>query len=402
MIPKQLLGEGRFLKLESGSKAPATGEGQSPDGPFYAATDQELTRWLDSGGNVGLNLGPLVCVDVDNPEFQKLVDDQLPESFSVRSGSGGEHRYFQSDWSGRRAFSDSDTELGSVRSGNWYVVVPPSTHPNGNQYRVLDEKPIQSVDESRLSAFLEEATTRFGSGSANTGRAAAAGGVGGIPDIPPEYPNREVGWQTCKKWLLSNGFLSELGLSTGDRSVREFKLAKCLAEGGFSESAISATLDRLPHDSKWHERGDRYRNRTVRKAVVAACNDSYVTFNSPDESGSGAGPDEGKAQDRTMSSNDATYTTREEVVVLESDDPEEGEQTVKATVTEVEDSGEQYEFVQILAGTIEVDDTFGASPNWQTNGNGQDKTRTIGKADPEYLRVVANALEELAEEIDHE
>jgi hypothetical protein len=94
------------------------------------------------------------------------------------------------------------------------------------------------------------------------------------------------------------------------------------------------------------------------------------------------------------------YSRIETVTAVESDDPEEGDNVVRAMIAQIVDTEDTYQFAQVLGGTIETDETFGPSPNWQTDQNGQDKTRTIGSADPDYLRLVGDALNELADKIE--
>jgi hypothetical protein len=402
-IPDRLKDDRYLIKIKPETKEPV---GKADTGPFYHASDPELRDWFNTGGNIGKALnGPLIVVDIDQTELEELLDRSLPDTFTVQSGGGGEHRYYHCpNWDRNLKFNSYE---GSIRTDSWQVVIPPSVHPSGTKYSVLHDSPIRSIGAEEVETVLDRTDTD----SANTGggRGAAAPRVGGIPTIPSEYPNKSATWTTLKKWLSANGFLEKLNRSSGDRSSREFLLAKCLAEGGFSESAISEALDRLPHDSKWHERGDNYQIRTVRKAVKAACDDPYVDFESTADmdantserrktetiQGSGNSLNRGESK---MS--ETEYTTTNEVTVTESSDQKEGEYCIRATVTKANSEEESYEFAQILGGQIEQDSTFGPSPNWQSNEKGQDKTRTIGSSDPDYLRTVAKALNELADELE--
>ncbi len=150
-IPAQLVGTKRFIKVEKQSKDPKT----SPEGPFFAADDTELQNWIQNGGNVGLSLGKLVALDIDTDRFRALASQHLLETFTVRSGGGGEHWYYQSDWSGKRTFTgESQNELGSIRSGIWYTVVPPSIHDEtGDRYRILQDREVQRVPASQIQSF---------------------------------------------------------------------------------------------------------------------------------------------------------------------------------------------------------------------------------------------------------
>lgn len=391
-VPSRLAGTERFIKLEQESKAPKVG----PDGPFFKADSPELAKWIENGGNVGLNLGDLVALDIDSHEFRQLANDQLPSTFSVRSGSGGEHRYYRSEWSGRRQFSTDGSDIGSVRSGNWYLVVPPSIHPEtGERYHVLRDTPITPVPEIQLQDFLEEATDRWGTATASTG-GAAAGGAGGtsLPKIPEEYPERDGNWKTTKRWLKSNGLLGKLKLHTGDRSAREFLVAKCLAEGGFSEDTIADAMDRFHAQSKWHQRGQKYQNRTVRKAIVAACDDEHVAFKSPDDSGERGTPDEGKPRSGLSMSEGATFEEKESVVELNGDGGAVQARLMQGT----SEDGERFEYVDVATGNVEETETVnGETVRVPNIDDGPGEADSIGSPDSLEAKIVA--LEKLKEKI---
>jgi hypothetical protein len=404
MIPDQLVGTERFIEIEPESKAPRF----SPEGPFFAANDSELQEWIENGGNVGLNLGELVALDVDSGLFRGLANEHLLPTFSVRSGSGGEHWYYRSEWSGRSQFSSGETDFGSLRSGNWYVVVPPSIHPNGEPYQVLRDRPIQKVPAAQIHDFIEaveEKTDSQHSGRAGPDRG-GGGCVGGspVPSIPEKYPEKPATWETAKNWLSANGLLKSLNrTSSSDWSGLEFKIAKCLAEGGFSESVISDALDRLSHESKWHRRSDQqddYQDRTVRNAIVTACNDDYVDFSNPgdmDALASESRKTESGGKDTGLRGGDnmsATYTDKEEVTILEGS--EDGDNFKKVVRTVREENGESVEYVSIKKGRVEeVELKSGES------GLTERVTDSTSIGSPEYIEELAEALEELSDKIDN-
>jgi DNA-binding CsgD family transcriptional regulator len=409
-IPDQLRGF-ELLKIY-GPSADCDHPGKQPigsatDGPFYQADDPHLVRHIENGGNVGFPLsGPIVVFDVDHDRFGELLDERLPPTFTVRTGSGGGHRYYHSpDWTDDRQFNVEGTDYGSLRSDGWQVVIPPSVHPGtGERYRIEADREITSVGSHEIVRVLDAletgsvASQHTGGGS---GEPAAAGRVGGssLPRCPDEYPNRPANWKTLRSWLSANGLLEELNLSSGDRSSREFTIAKCLAEGGFSEAAIANALDRLPHDSKWHERNDNYRNRTVRKAVIAAVEDDYVEFSSTgdmDRNRSESHKTEESGNSRTLPGGDTEmpdFTDKLSVSVLEGS--EDGDSFKNVVLVEGNDDGESFEYISLKKGQIQEANTTDGKTVLVENVRD-----SVSLGSPDYLDDLISGLEKMKEELD--
>jgi len=407
MIPSQLVSDRPcFIKIASESKAPLKGNSAS-DGPFYVQEDRELIGHIAKGGNVGRVLrDSLIAFDIDSEEFLQLVDEELGSSFTVESGGSGFglHRYYSCPaWEGNHSQITVDSDdYGSLRSGNSYCLVPPSRHDETTEkYRVESEESVKSVSVSEVESLLE----RVGKTANTTGGGGESGGGGGSVGslrVPEEYPERLAEWDTMRSWLDSNQFLHEFNrTSSSDWSGLEFKIAKCLAEGGFAEESITEALNRLSANSKWHSRGQSYQQRTVRKAVLAACDDDYVDFSKSDDMGASKASESRK----TESGSEETrlkggenrmpeFTEKETVQVKEGSS--DGDRAVEAVKVEGKDGSDTFEFVSIRKGRIEtvrltngeeaqivdIDDTNGKSVG--------------GTAD---LELVIEALEELREEI---
>jgi hypothetical protein len=370
--------------------------------PVYSVEDvrpnDEITEWISNSGNVGVvTTGDLLVLDIDSGEFRGLVDDHLPATFTVRSGSGGEHRYYRCSWSENRKFGP----LGSIRANNWQVVIPPSRHPSGNRYRVVDNRAINSIPETAILSLIEAATDDTGSQHA----AAAAGRVGGgssDPEIPDEYPGREAEWTTLKRWLSANDLLDRLSQRhSSDWSGDEFVIAKCLAEGGFAPSAISSVLDRFNPAAKWHRRDEQYRTRTVRKAIVAACNDEYVDLSKiaykPGIEGERRKTESSvmglSGGDGTMADDGTEFTVKERVNILEA--TEDGDSFRDVTVVEGNDNGDRFEFVQLRKGRVEMQDTL---DHGEVKALNVYDRKSLGS--PEYLDDLIEGLTELRNEIE--
>jgi KaiC/GvpD/RAD55 family RecA-like ATPase len=106
-----------------------------------------LIGWWDvnPAANIGIACGKrsgIVVLDVDKDKggYESLAELQtrygkLPETPVCRTGSGGEHIYF--NYPDNATIRNSAGKLGpglDIRGDGGYVVAPPSIHPNGNRY----------------------------------------------------------------------------------------------------------------------------------------------------------------------------------------------------------------------------------------------------------------------------
>jgi hypothetical protein len=396
LIPDQLEGT-QFIKLAREGKEPIHEDGSK--GTKYHQRDDELLEWLDDGGNAGRVFNDsLIAFDVDTEEFLSILEEELPETFTVTTGSGGKHLYFRCPtWEQKKQFSKDGKDLGSIRTGNWYTVVPPSVHPNGSFYVVENPVEVAEISEAEVRSVVEETTE----GSTSNTRRRAPRCVGSIPNI---YPEREVSWKTMRRWLSANSLLSLFNKKhLDDRSGRDFVIAKCLAEGGFSEESIREAMNRLPHNAKWKKRDESYRKRTVRNAIQEAVEDDYVSFeDTTDDASFKEGEDAEGNHPSGGKSMSFEYDQIKSFHVYDGDgqeDVEDGDRVVKVELTSMEgvgDDGEQVdtEFVSISKGKFQDDGEFGVSPNYPGD------SKSIGNANPEDLRLIAEGLEELAEELE--
>jgi hypothetical protein len=126
----------RVFPLQPRGKKPATKNGFK-DATTDPARIREWWAWK-SDYNIGLVTGEqpagwhLTVIDLD-PDKMDGAPPVLPQTATVRTGSGGHHLYFRT----HEAFRNSASKLASgidVRGDGGYVVAPPSVHPTGERY----------------------------------------------------------------------------------------------------------------------------------------------------------------------------------------------------------------------------------------------------------------------------
>jgi len=410
-IPEQLSEESHFIRLYPEEKKPV---GSTTKGPFFEYSSTELNDWINDGGNVGLSLNnDLVVFDIDSSQLRDILNDYLPHSFTTVTGSGGYHRFFRcTGWTELRQFKNGDTDLGSLRSNSWQVVIPPSVHPNGNRYQLNSAVPIADISVDDINQVIEKIPNQ--NVSSNTGGGSGGGGSGGvgtdIPDIPERYPNNDVSKEKAQSYLKQAGFLSDLKRtrSCRDWSGFEFKISKCLSDRGCSEKSIKSALNGLHHNAKWHNRESEYRTRTVRNAIQQTIDDiddpdtnEFVDFSTGDMTSSneveshktessGIEGSRNKGGENTM----PTFEDKESVQVKGGDS--DGDRAIQATKVEGQDGSDEFEFVSIRKGRVqEVELTSGESGLMVDI----DQTSSKSVGGTQDLDLVIEALQELQDEI---
>lgn len=130
-----------FPVVERG-KVPATTNG------FKDATSNwgKVVDWHFSNENFnwGLATGRIVVVDIDpkNGGTENMNSLFLPKTMAVRTGSGGLHLYYKNTGLDIRNSASKLAKGIDIRGTGGYVVLPPSIHPNGNQYEWLGDAEI--------------------------------------------------------------------------------------------------------------------------------------------------------------------------------------------------------------------------------------------------------------------
>jgi len=157
----------RLIKIEKDDKKkPAEREFLTKNN--YHLPSLAIEGWVRGGGNYGILAGfpnengkELIIFDADLIErLRELgVLQRLPPTFTVRTGGGGEHRYY---WilglEGKivlydPVLKDDDDDyvhLGEIQHRGSYAIGPGSIHRSGKRYEVIDDREIAAITVDQL------------------------------------------------------------------------------------------------------------------------------------------------------------------------------------------------------------------------------------------------------------
>lgn len=145
----------RFIKVKRRTKQ-ACEYNWSSEG--YRFDDPELRGHLMNKGNYGVlcGYGDMTVIDADIEEIERLVDENLPDTFKVRSGGGGCHFYFTCpDLEGPIRLKDNKVgDIGDVQYKGKMVVGPNSIHPSRNRYKIEKKNRISEIKRKDIEKTL--------------------------------------------------------------------------------------------------------------------------------------------------------------------------------------------------------------------------------------------------------
>jgi hypothetical protein len=194
--------------------------------------------------------------------------------------------------------------------------------------------------------------------------------------------------------------------------------------GGFLHSVCGLTRTQLEkllrEQADWATDGNRIRTE-VRSLIQSSINnrranesvnlDRYLgpgdmtgdTVESrKTESGDTSAGLHGGDSKMSSDSSDFDYTSKESVTVYKADSPtkaDDGDRVIKAQVTNMngrDEDGERVDtdFVTVSKGTLRDNGEFGVTPQFPQDN------KSVGSANPDDLRLIAQALSEMADEIE--
>lgn len=145
----------RFCRVRKNTKKPFE---ENWTNKLY--TWQEIQNFLGNE-NYGVlcGHGDLAVIDSDHEALQLAVEHELPNTFKVKTGSGGTHNYFFIPNFKQKIILNLDdekhTHLGEVQSYGTQVVGVGSVHPNGNYYEALNDLPIATLEVEKLLELMK-------------------------------------------------------------------------------------------------------------------------------------------------------------------------------------------------------------------------------------------------------
>src|SRR3989338_2356479 len=116
----------------------------------YKFDDVKLINNQHNFGVIG-GYGGLIILDIDDKELAEKLLKQL-NTFAVRTGSGGVHFYFISDYKKNHVLINKQGEL---RANKYQVVSAPCKHPSGNYYEIIKDIPIAEISSKDLLELIK-------------------------------------------------------------------------------------------------------------------------------------------------------------------------------------------------------------------------------------------------------
>lgn len=168
MIPDKLKSKGlSFIKLrpptdESDGKAPAEKFKNKP-GNHYDADQIKQWKAQGSDGNYAVLFredDDYIGIDADTAELERVIDERLPPTFTVRTGRGGKHYYFKLEDKSEAenlTLDFDDENHGHLQFQDKYLVGPNSKHGGtGNLYEIYRDEEIAEITWMDIKAALED------------------------------------------------------------------------------------------------------------------------------------------------------------------------------------------------------------------------------------------------------
>ena len=151
-------------ECESPGKHPRTAHGLKEASRDPATIRAWWRRWPDA--NIGILTGPesgILALDVDGKQGEESLIDferrcsHLPDTYTVRTGGGGQHLYFL--WPEGANVRNSASRIApglDIRGQGGYVVAPPSLHASGARYEINESAILPALCPGWLLSLVQE------------------------------------------------------------------------------------------------------------------------------------------------------------------------------------------------------------------------------------------------------
>lgn len=151
----------RFIKIRKGDKAPLEKDWTMANN--YKYNDPDFIEYLRTAKAYGVacGFGQLAIVDCDNIKSAGRIENSLPDTFTVITpGHKSPHLYFIiKDLTSKIAMTDkNEIHHGEVQFTGFQALGPGSLHPNGKEYKVVKDIPIEHITREELLAAIKPFT----------------------------------------------------------------------------------------------------------------------------------------------------------------------------------------------------------------------------------------------------
>ena len=374
----------------------------------------EIRNWIRSGGNYGVVPkadNDLIVLDSDSQIFTELAQD-LPETYTVKTGSGNYHFYFYSEFNSNKSFKTQSSEFGSIRADNWHTVGANSVHPDtGEKYQTAIDTEINILSESDISQFINSLENRLESQSSRED-----GGGGGSAAVFTTKTAEDLEIEPTEQTLRTLGFINSDSKRTQiakvfdsehpERQIRVWacsflysvvgltqeqieKLLRESAEWAYDDNRIEIEIKSLVQNSINNSKADESVNLG---RYIDTGDMSSNELESRKTESSGIEGSRLKGGEKTMS----TDWNTEVIAQNGSAVVQAGEEHINPDNPDMD----SWDTISLLFGSVSEDENFGEYPEWDMNQYGSAATKQLGGKSPKELRLAAEALEKLADELE--
>jgi hypothetical protein len=359
--------------------------------------------------------------DVDSDGFRQILKANLPPTFVVESGGAGvgEHWYYRcSEPVDNNRWSDPE---GSLRAKNYHAVGPGCTHAKtGDSYEIVENREFTTVGAAAVEHLVEKLDRE-------AARRRRPGGGGPPPASRPTNDSDSHRSQNTKKAAdldvePSVETLQALEFINSDK--RRQDVAKVIDHeqpsrrvrawaAGFLHSACGLRQNQIERLLK--ERADWATDKQEIKRQVCNMLKEVVRNQRANESvdlDRYLGPDDMTAsavESRKTEESGSSRTLRGGVLEMVNDNvnnhvtEKNGSVVVRSGVVHVnpKTSDNEWDYMGLLFGEFEEEEEdLGKIVNWEYDQYNNKDFKNLGNRSPEELRLAAEALEELADNIE--